>query len=920
MQAVTKERRGASSRIARSVVVPSAVHYLTQTVDVGLAGMLLVAPLFMGGRGPVGQFVFVLLACLTAVCYLAKQVLIGQARWRWSGVEWLLMLGAALVILQLTPLPQSLLLWLSPSIGELLPLWVTGSATNLHFGEWSTLSLTVDATRSSLSIYVAYVLFFLLLVQRLAKVEDIGLLLRVVAAAAMLMALLGLTQFFFSNGKFLWVYTHPSRSTSEIVRGAFQNQNHFAHFLSLGLGPTLWWLWHSWQTDSGSKQSKSFNKFRKRIGHRHSTGMALQSLVLIGLVLIALAGLLTLSRGGVLTMGIALVIWVSMMRWKSLINRRTTAILLTVAAIDFMAMVLFGYDSLFYEIHSVFRASSLQELSHGRVALWNALFDGIEKFPLLGTGIGSHSEVYPIYMKEFYNAEFTHGESGYLPLLLEAGVCGLALVLTGIAISFFWCLRALTMLSKSYEARNGSASSAAMLVSCVCGIAPSLLASVIHSIADFVWYIPGCMVMTIAQLACTCRLYQLSRKAHNASAQETESSHPDTARYSLLPRWACLALTLALLLTTTVMAKNLLGPALGALDWDAYLKHSIVRNGAVPQNSIQETERLDAMERHLVALVRHSPQNARAHLRLAAVYLKQFELRQRSAENSMDLSQIRDAALASAFPSKASQDAWLDVAIGDSRHLLELAQTHSRRAVQLSPLQGIGYIQLAELSFLDSPRESTKYAYIDQAARVRPHSGQVLFTLGKEAALAGNLPVAFQHWKRAFQRDPEIRQVMINSLADQIPCELFVSSFEPDTQTSEQLFQHYQAKGRIQEARFVGLRLANRLQQDAQTKSSREAASHWRRAQETFTWLGDNDKALHCQRNAVGLAPLDFDSRRTLARLLTKQHHYPEAIEQFEWCVRRQPDDKSLRNELADLRILQVSSTQIHVAEKSVRP
>jgi tetratricopeptide (TPR) repeat protein len=591
-----------------------------------------------------------------------------------------------------------------------------------------------------------------------------------------------------------------------------------------------------------------------------------------------------------------------------------------VAAIDFVAMVLFGYASLTYEICSVFQASSLQELSHGRAALWNALVDGIAKFPLLGTGIGSHSEVYPVYMEEFYDAEFTHGESGYLPLLLEAGICGLALMITGIAVSFSWCLRALTRLSKCNLPRNGAASSTAMLVSCICGIAPSLLASVIHSIADFVWYIPGCMVMTIAQVACACRLYQLAQGAPNTSAEVSDSGQPDAARYSLLPQWVCVAMSVGLLLTTIVMAQNLLGPALGALDWDAYLKHSIVRNGAAPRNIIQETERLDAMERHLVSLLRHSPQNARAHLRLAAVYLKQFELKQRSAENSMDLSQIRDAALASAFPSKAAQDAWLAVAIGDSRHLLELAQTHSRRALQLSPLQGIGYIQLAELSFLDSPLQTTKSAYINQAARVRPNSGPVLFTLGKEAALSGNLSAAFQHWKKAFLRDPEIRQVMIDTLADQIPCDLFVSSFEPDTQTLEQLFQHYQVTGRIPEARFVGLRLANRLQQNAQTKSPREAASYWRRAQETFTWLGDMDNALHCQRSAVGLAPLDFDSRLALARLLTKQHHYPEAIEQFEWCVRRQPDNESLRNEFADAKISQVSSTQTHVAEKTVRP
>ena len=39
---------------------------LTTAIDVGIASTVLVAPLFMGGRGPVGRFVFVLCVAITA--------------------------------------------------------------------------------------------------------------------------------------------------------------------------------------------------------------------------------------------------------------------------------------------------------------------------------------------------------------------------------------------------------------------------------------------------------------------------------------------------------------------------------------------------------------------------------------------------------------------------------------------------------------------------------------------------------------------------------------------------------------------------------------------------------------------------------------------------------------------------------------
>ena len=221
----------------------NALHArLTVAVDLGIASTVLVAPLFMGGRGPVGRFVLVLCVAITAMLWCARQCVSTRAMWRKSGVEWLLLAGLGVLVLQLVPLPQTLLTLFSPHLAELLPLWTTSADNAVQLGTWNQVSLNPMATQSGLTTYIAYVMLFLVTFQRLNELKDVKPLLRLIAVATCLMAVLALAQLLFGNGKFLWVFEHVSRDTTEVTKGPFQNQNHLAHLLALGIGPLLWWL------------------------------------------------------------------------------------------------------------------------------------------------------------------------------------------------------------------------------------------------------------------------------------------------------------------------------------------------------------------------------------------------------------------------------------------------------------------------------------------------------------------------------------------------------------------------------------------------------------------------------------------------------------------------------------------------------
>ena len=253
---------------------------------------------------------------------------------------------------------------------------------------------------------------------------------------------------------------------------------------------------------------------------------------------------------------------------------------------------------------------------------------------------------------------------------------------------------------------------------------------------------------------------------------------------------------------------------------------------------------------------------------MAAVLLQRFEHEQKTAENPMGLSQFRDAALASQFPTRQAQDAWLDVAVGPNRKYVDAALVHSRRAIRLCPLQGEAYAYLAELSFLEGPGAAPKEALIAQALKVRPFEGIVLLAAGKEAALTGELSQSLQaiaYWKLAFRQDPEVQESgrggcrpaaagMVHPARIPLGCGRAANAV---------LLLSYAQ--RPEETRLAGQQYVKELVKQANASDSRTvAASQWHEAQAVCTDLGYLEQAVACQRRAVELAPSDYQKRKNL--------------------------------------------------------
>ncbi len=224
--------------------------------------------------------------------------------------------------------------------------------------------------------------------------------------------------------------------------------------------------------------------------------------------------------GGIVAVFVGAAVCTGLYALAGLLGKKSLLAVGTLGLAVGASVFIYGKDQLERELESITEAESIDSLLSARKDLWEADVRAARDFLFLGTGIGSHREVYPTYMQKDYHVSFSHAESSYVQLLLEAGHLGLSLVVAGIALCGWWCIQAF---------RNADSTAGLALVPPIAG---GLSASVVHSLTDFVWHIPACMSLAVILAACLCRLRQL------AAAKPQSRKHE-----RVVPRiaWVCAA-------------------------------------------------------------------------------------------------------------------------------------------------------------------------------------------------------------------------------------------------------------------------------------------------------------------------------------------------------------------------------------------
>lgn len=851
---------------------------LSRLTDFSLAGVILVVPFIMGGRCPLGELALVVLTLTAASCWSLSQIFSTHPQVRWSGVEILFIAAIGLGLLQLLPLDQQTLGKISPHIAELLPLRTdvghpspeqTSSDRSISAPPadktpamslplWNQLSLYPAATRQGLILLGAYALLFFVALQRIRRGEDVERFLALISAAAILMAIFGLAQYFFGNGKFFWVFEHPQATTSDFVKGAFSNRNHFAQFLALGVGPLLWLVLRLFDS-SGKRHSSS------------RTPSDLASIVVAtGLGTVLFAGLLSLSRGGAVALFSATSVTLLFSLRARILNPRVVIALAAAAVFLGAGLFFYGQDKVGEKIDEILSAD-LKRLDHvdGRIDLWKTVLDAGKKFPIVGAGIGSHRELYPAFQHVPAQHDFTHAENGYLQIFEETGSIGLGMMLFGILCCALW----------TWRGSNPRISSHAGLAAALAG---PLTANVLHSLGDFVWYAPGIMAVVVILAASACRLAQLSRQSPPVKG--------------FFPRTVSAAVFFAVVAGGVWSTPQLIARVQAEPHWNAYQKLAVVRPGAVGIDSDDAPPNTASQIQALRKLVKANPEDARAHARLARLYLIHFHLVQQKSDNQMDVEQIRDAVKNSNFTSIETMHDWLENAFGRPRKLLGLALYHCRESLKLSPLLGDNYLFYSKLRFLEHPQQEDLSNWWDQAVRLRPMDGKVLFSVGHEYALTLNNDKAYEYWKRAFRTGPDQQRKLIDALASHLHARGFIEMFQPDINSAFRLAENFR-ENRDEN----GYRIALRYYAEVSEKYAGEhddslSAQAWLGAFNVYKTLEENGEAERCLKRALEENQNDYDVRFAAGQWGLLHQNYLEAEEHLSWCAQRRPENQELQN------------------------
>jgi len=441
---------------------------------------------------------------------------------------------AALIVLQLIPLPPVLTRFLSPSTYHLfvdaLPGWpqTTPHVSDFGFaGNWRPLSIAPSLSESALLEYAGYMgLFFLLLAYPFAggnagESHFYGTVLTTVILTGLLVAMIGLAERVYWNGKILWFvvpqdWGGPWVGAFPRATGPFVNPDHFANYLAMAFPLALATAFRGLPSVS-PQQSIPF---------RLMAGLAA--------LLILLAIVLSQSRAAWIGTAGALV-FVPLFfftSWRERVtdpdpsrifrlsrtspgiaprsfstrNRATDRHLfvgsktmtLTASLTIILALVLLtlfvmgpgGRGQTGLRVDDTLGGGDVA----ARATVWNDTLRMISHFPLLGVGLGSWPEIFPRYQSGPWSRFFfRQAHNDYLQFVAETGLIGL------IALVWFCHLVAV----KSFRAwRHFSATERALFIA----LWLSVITTAVHESVDFCLRVPANAFLLTLLLALAVRM------------------------------------------------------------------------------------------------------------------------------------------------------------------------------------------------------------------------------------------------------------------------------------------------------------------------------------------------------------------------------------------------------------------------------
>jgi O-antigen ligase len=311
----------------------------------------------------------------------------------------LLCLFFLLILLQMIPLPKEVLRVLSPKTYALrldlslstFHLSFVPFATQIEFFKWLTLS--------------GFYLF--LLFWKYFDQKAVRKLIFVVLCVGVFESLYGMFEFFTGHKHILHLRAEHLVSS---VTGTFINRNAFAGYLLMVIPLSMGYLF-----------SREAHSIGHSLGWRHrlSSLDGKSLLIAFGIVLMILGLLFSASRMGIASLLLSFSLISLLFRNP---ERRLSRAPVLIFGLALLWALWIGLDAV------ISRFFTTSESFEDRWRLWANTFQIIRDYPLFGAGLGTFTQVFPMYRSFHIRGLVTHAENDFLQLISEVGLLGIGLL------------------------------------------------------------------------------------------------------------------------------------------------------------------------------------------------------------------------------------------------------------------------------------------------------------------------------------------------------------------------------------------------------------------------------------------------------------------------------------------------------------
>lgn len=443
-----------------------------------ILGIVTTIPLVFGAAHPIllGSYVFLMLVgCGGWLVFSVKSEEIARPNF-WVAVP-LILIGY--IIFQSIPLPLELVEFFSPGRADRIKVVNELAETNIY---WVPLSENGLTGLYKSFFYLGVFLYYFSL-KRLLAIENNFLLKLIVCLVAVgsFEALYGILQFVKPHIGLLWL-TLKSRA----AHGTIIYKNQYASLLNM--------IWPLAITVGAFYLSR---KKRHAVPQRSSetveshldlfTSNKMQApLFLFGSLGMILAVILSLSRGGILSMLLVGMLLIVLLPFSF----RSKMIFLSV-----FCVVVFGYVALLGVDTIINRFGSLGAAGANRLELYSGSLPMLIDNWTTGVGIGGYSLLSPVYLKGFpVSIHFDRVHNEYLELMIELGIPVSILL-------FCWIFGGIINLSVrlvgSLKYNKFKGDMTILGAAAFCGI----IGFAAHGIVDFGWRLPVNLLYSVTLLA-----------------------------------------------------------------------------------------------------------------------------------------------------------------------------------------------------------------------------------------------------------------------------------------------------------------------------------------------------------------------------------------------------------------------------------